>query len=392
MAAASTNAAVADFEDARIDAYFYHLSARLGTHRPDVKAVCVAHMVPNSLHFLPAITNLVDVALVLAKPKSFDRAETEALVSKGFDVVRLQREWSESPQQVVEFLRSRALDQQNLVIVDIGGYFAESLNSIAAALPGRILGVMEGTENGARRYEECGPHDVPVVTVARSPLKLPEDYLVGSSIVFSVEAVLREQAQILQTRTACVIGYGRVGRSVADILRGRGIATVVHDVDPVAMAEAAARGFQVFRRLDSALLRATLVICATGDKALDKFGFAALQSGTAVATVTSGDDELVTVDLQNAYQPTKVSAHVTRYDEIGSSHRYFWLINDGNAPNFIHGAVIGPAIQLIEGEKLAAVYGLISGAFPSNTSSLSEVAAGVRTTVAEVWNEHFLND
>ena len=379
-----------NFERARFQAYYAHLAQRLGG-KTDTYAVAVAHMVPNSTHFLPAISRVADLRLVLPKPKSVDRPEAAFIR----DVLRLpfgslSRGWAGDAEAVVHTLLQVGLANKRVVIVDIGGYFAESIDDIVARFPGDICGVMEGTENGVQKYEAVPGLTTPLMTVARSPLKLPEDYLVGSSVVFSVEAVLREVAQILQTRAACVIGYGRVGSGVASVLRGRGIATVVHDRDPVAMAEAAARGYQVYRRLDDALRVSSLVICATGNVALDKFGFASLRSGSVVASVTSADDE-IDQDSLGTYDRSRVSDNLERYDEPDG--RYFWLVNGGNAANFLHGAVIGPAIQLIEGEKLAAIRALAVGQLtPVEGRRYHELTRDQRSIVAEVWNDHFLDD
>lgn len=379
-----------DFESGRIAAYFSHLTTALGGSTPAV-SVCAAHMVPNSVDFIPALSTVAEVKMVLPKPKSVRRPEANRIRELGFRTHPLSRTWADDGSLVVKDFASNGIVDDDLILVDIGGYFSKSLDVIVEEYSGNLLGVLEGTENGAEKYERYGPRTVPVVTVARSPLKLPEDHLVGSSVVFSVEAVLREQSQILQTRTACVIGYGRVGRSVASLLRGRGISTVIHDTSPIAMAEASAQGYQVFRRLDAALAQSNLVVCATGRQALDAYGFAALKSGSVVATVTSADDELQMDALAFGYDVETISDVIDRYEEV-STNRYFWLINGGNAANFIHGAVIGPAIQLIEGEKLAAVHAIATGEVPDTAGALVELTQVQRTLVASVWNEHFLSD
>lgn len=382
------------FEDNRINAYFSHVATRLGFAN-DVWAVVVAHMVPNAPYFLNAVAQVANVGLVLPKPKSVLAApEIFQEVKAKYRIDDLDRGWTVDAEAVCEHFYRAGLAGKRLIIVDIGGYFARSIDRLCEIFDGEVLGVMEGTENGAAEYEKLDPATRRIVTVARSPLKLPEDYLVGSSVVFSVESVLRQQAQILQTRTACVIGYGRVGSAVAEILRNRGISTVVFDIDPVKNAEAAAKGFRVFRRLDAALAASTLVICATGSdehKALDKFGLASLRSGTVVASVTSADTVLDEKVLEDAYgKPTRVSEHIERYDE--HDHRYFWLINKGNAVNFLDGAVIGPAIQLIEGEKLAAISCIAEGSIRWKPNRLVEVDNENRKLVANIWNEHFLDD
>ncbi|WP_164827817.1 NAD(P)-dependent oxidoreductase [Sinorhizobium meliloti] len=370
-------------------AFFSHLVSVLGAER-DVYCIVVAHMVPNTVLFVPAaLDKLMKVSAVLAKPKSVDRAEYDEIASQ-FPTPPLSREWAANPTAVVAELKKLGLSGKSVVFVDIGGYFAPSINKIAELFDGTILGVMEGTENGVQKYEAHLPISAPVITVARSPLKLPEDHLVASSVVFSIEAVLRSQAEILQTRTAAVIGYGRVGRSVAGILRSRGINTVVYDSDPIKLAEAAARGFQANTRLDQAVGQASLVVCATGNKSLDLRGFGMLQSGSVVASVTSADDEFDLGSLSRGYVRTEIEPNFIRYDENRGSGRHFFLIADGNAANFIHGAVIGPAIQLIEGEKLRAIKKLIEKRVPNATDRLSELDEKSRREVAEIWIEHFL--
>lgn len=347
-------------------------------------------MVPNTVPFLQALSKLVTLDLVLAKPKSFDRPERRIIQETlGIRVARLTRDLAADPSRLRDELTQAGAVGQRLAMIDIGGYFAGSADAINAGVGGQLVGIMEGTENGAQRYDASPPATVPVITVARSPLKLPEDYLVGASVVFSIEAVLREQAEILQTRRACVIGYGRVGSGVADVLRGRGIPTSVYDIDPVAVANAAARGYEVFATLPAAIERSSLIVSATGNKALQAQHFRLLRPDTVVASVTSSDDELDLSGIEVTHQRYEHSTHIVEYVTKADDQVAFWLINDGNAANFLHGAVIGPAIQLIEGEKLAAVATLASNPPAAGQESLAEVAAELRREVATIWVKHF---
>jgi adenosylhomocysteinase len=377
--------------DGQINAYFSHLATRL--HRSkDVFIVAVAHMVSNTLSFAPALDNIASLSCILVKPKSSHRPERDQLETQfKFKLHSLNREWAANPQKVVDLLHSLNLRKCKVILVDIGGYFAGSLDEIAAKFDGELLGLLEGTENGIHKYESNLPKTVPIATVARSPLKLPEDFLVGSSVVFSIEAVLRESAQILQTRTALVIGYGRVGSSIAEILRGRGIGTSVYDTKPARLAEAAAKGFRAYKHLNRALENASLVVCATGNKSLDLKGFALLKNGCVVASVTSADDEFDLAALQKEYIRSEISRDLIEYQEVRASQlvRSFSLVADGNAANFLHGAVIGPAIQLIEGEKLAAIRDLIDR--KAKVNSIYEVSDDTRDLVAGIWNAHFLS-
>jgi adenosylhomocysteinase len=372
----------------QVRAFFSHLVTTVGRAK-DIQILAIAHMVPNTLSFAPALNDLACLAAIFAKPKSVGRPEHKALLEK-FKVLPLSRDWAASPDNVVKLLRELGLAGKRVVLVDIGGYFADALDDISSRFDGELLGVMEGTENGVKRYEDHQPYRTPIITVARSPLKLPEDYLVASSLVFSIEATLRGEAEILQTRSAAVIGYGRVGSAIADILRNRGINTVVFDRDPIKLAAAAARGFQACKRLSEALSQSSLVVCATGNRALDLRGFGMLRPNCVVASVTSADDEFDLDSLSAGYTKDELSNSLTQYSENRGleSPRSFYLVAGGNAANFLHGAVIGPAIQLIEGEKIAAIRAIIDGRV--KPGRVCELEDSERTRVAEIWNNHFL--
>ena len=226
-------------------AYFGNLGALLVENR-NVSAICVAHMVPNSVAFLEAINRLHPIRLVLRKPQ-LEASKVGQVLAKKYRSEPLDRDWTRDSDRVVATISDHLpRRKRRFVLVDIGGYFSTSVSAIHEAFDDEFLGIVEGTENGVDKYLDAGADlPVPVLTAARSPLKYPENHLVGVSVVFSIEAILRSTGQILQTLSACVIGFGRVGRSAAESLRGRGVTTVVFDVDPVALAEASARGYQI---------------------------------------------------------------------------------------------------------------------------------------------------
>ncbi len=142
-------------------------------------------------------------------------------------------------------------------------------------------------------------------------------------------------------------------------------------------------------RLDRALANADLVVYATGNRAFGKAAMSELRDGAIVAGVTSADSEIVADDIAK-YSRHELSNELTEYR--GPGNRRFFLVNDGNAANFLHGAVIGPAIQLIEGEKLSAVSKLATADSSLEAGKLTELDYADRKVVAETWNEHFLLD
>lgn len=297
-----------------------------------------------------------------------------------FSVEPLSRDRLLDPRRAVTFLKGRA-GERRLVLADIGGYFAPALSHIAAAVP--VAGVVEDTENGLQRYEALKELPCPVYSVARSPLKNAEDYLVGWAIVFSTEALLRQHGHVLQGRTACVLGFGKIGRSVAARLESLNVTTTVFDIDPVRATEAASNGYRIARSATAAVRESSLVVCATGRRALGEAEFAALGRGAFVVSVTSSDDELDMRALQ-AYSRSWAGEHLVRYE---IDDRYFFVLNEGNAVNFLHGAVLGPAIFLVQAEVLAAIAKLTAGVQPNQ---LLEIDHELRKMIARRWLERFI--
>lgn len=318
---------------------------------------------------------------MLPKPKSIApvaQREVEAIVQCD----PLTRELFADPDRTVEYVESRAAGER-LVLLDVGGYFAPTLNALQERFSGTILGVVEDTENGHKRYAELDERNCPVVSVARSPLKDPEDFLVGQSVVFSTEALMRGRGDILHGRPALVIGFGKLGSSIARLLHAKGVQVTVHDIDPIRRAQALSQGFAVARDRDKALHDAGLVLCATGAISLRSEDFSTLRNGAYVATVTSSEDELDLAALPAVYQRNRVGDHITRYQTTG---HYFYLLNGGNAVNFLHGASVGPFIFLVQAEILAAIRMLTRGGLDPG---MHEVSATDRAAIADTWLAYF---
>ena len=350
------------FERARLDAYFGKITSRF---RPEQQpsSLLVTHLLPERPSFVRAVAAASHLRAVLPKPKSITPAaqrEVEAVAQCD----RLTRDLFADADQALEYLETRAAGER-LVLLDVGGYFAPTLNALQERFSGTILGVIEDTENGHKRYAGLDKHPCPVVSVARSPLKDPEDFLVGQSVVFSTEALMRGRGDILHGRPALVIGFGKLGSSIARLLHAKGVQVTVYDIDPIRRAQALSQGFTVARDRDTALHNAGLVLCATG------------------AISLRSEDELDLAALPAVYHRARDSEHITRYQTTG---HYFYLLNGGNAVNFLHGASVGPFIFLVQAEILAAIRMLTRGDLDHG---MHEVSAADRAVIADTWLTYF---
>ncbi|MFE7300601.1 adenosylhomocysteinase [Streptomyces sp. NPDC057579] len=367
-------------EKARLDAFFRRIAERFPAVG-DVSALIITHLLSDRPAFLRAMARTTTVAAVLPKPKSVN-ATALAETRHRYAVHTLTREMFSDPTSALDYLEVNA-PGRDVVLLDIGGYYAPSLDTLVDKFSGRILGVVEDTENGHQRYEALGQLPCPVFSVARSPLKDCEDHLVGRSIVFSTEALVRTRGDILTGRDACVIGFGKVGRSVAQTLRAHDLRVVVYDNDPVKRVQAYAQGFRTTATCTEAILKAGLVLCATGNLALRQGDFEALRNGAYVASVTSSEDELELDALNDLYRRNPAGEQLTRYDMTG---HYFYVLADGNAVNFLHGAAVGTYIHLVQAEILAATSTLTQG---PHDPGLHEMPSRDRQAIATAWLDHF---
>lgn len=303
-------------ERARLDAYFSRVERQF-TPAELPSSLLVTHLLPERPAFVRAVDAVSNLRAVLPKPKTITAAAKRE-VERLFPVDELSRGLFTDPDTAVAYLESRAAGE-SVVLLDVGGYFAPSLDAVCERFSGTVLGVVEDTENGHRRYAERDKLPCPVVSVARSPLKDPEDFLVGQSVVFSAEALLRGRGDILHGRPALVLGFGKLGSSIARLLHAKGVHVTVYDIDPVRRAQALSQGFSVARDRDRALKSAGLVLCATGALSLRGEDFPELKNGAYVATVTSSEDELELSGLPDSYTKHGAADHITRYETTATT-------------------------------------------------------------------------
>ncbi|MEU0481347.1 adenosylhomocysteinase [Streptosporangium sp. NPDC006013] len=361
--------------------FFAELAADLPA--TDAATMVITHLLPGQMDFLMAVDRVAEVAAVLPKPKSADPLTLEA-VAASYHCDVLDRGRFADPVWLTAYIEDRAAGRP-LVLADIGGYFAPALAQVCEMFSGRIAGVVEDTENGLRRYLTLGALPCAVYSVARSPLKEPEDRLVGEAIVFSVESLLRRLGEILPGRQACVLGFGKIGAGIAAALHARHVRVIVLDTNPVRQAQAISIGYG-WASLPEAMSVSELVISATGSRAIGMEHLALLREGAALAGATSSDDEF---DLADLHEPAggfirdDLMPGVARYSRAGRS---FVLLGNGNAVNFLHTSALGPAIHLIKAEIVAAMARL---AADPHAPGLYEVPEAVRARVAAAWVEAF---
>lgn len=350
------------------------------------ESVVVTHLLEDRPWFLHAINEIAKVRCVIPKPKSINPAIRDVLQHE-YKLAYLTRDNFSISEAGLSSLK-KYCHGERLVLLDIGGYFANLAFSKHVKQEINLLGIVEDTENGHLKYlQGFGAHDcsLSIASVARSKLKIPENYLVGQSVVFSSESLLRSNEKLLHGMRACVIGYGNIGKSVAQHLRERHVHVHVYDIDPVKRIEAYTHGFSVTSALKDVLPKVDVIFCITGNKSLDFELFETIKSGAYIACVTSPDDELALEQIKTHYNLKHTNEFITEYSRVGQR---VYLLNRGQAVNFLHGSVVGSFIQLLQAEIVVATALLLNGELKPG---LQEVPAELQQKIADCWLACFCN-
>lgn len=359
--------------------FFGHFTAQ--GHIQDLCILLVTHLLPDRPLFIETLARIGRIGAILPKPKSIHAATLER-VSRQYPVVELDRRWTVDPALALPRISQLMKEHERLVILDIGGYFATLLPALQQHFGERFLGVVEMTENGHQRYLE-GPVPAPVMSVARSPLKQAEDVQIGLSVVYSAESLARGLNRTFNACQAALFGYGKVGRSIALELRSRNLWLDLVETCPLRQVEALSHGFHLVDK-ETALSRAELVISSTGNGVLSQQDLLLLRPGAMLASVTSADDEFAFTLSELKWPSVEICDRVLQLTRPDGSVIY--LLNRGEAVNFVHGAVIGEYVYLVLAEIIEGVRQL---AETRHRCGVHELPLAVMRDIARLWLNDF---
>ena len=187
------------------------------------------------------------------------------------------------------------------------------------ATEGRLRGARGGLEATGTGVDRIRGLDLayPVFNWDDVPIKqgLHNRHLVG---LVAANTFLNVTGLSLYGRTVLVVGYGPVGRGLADAARSFGAAVEVCDVDPAARLAAAHLGFAT-PSLGEALPRAGAIFTATGhDGVLTFDALSACKSGAFLANLGHTSGELPVWELRR-HAVDNPRPHVERCEVDGKT-------------------------------------------------------------------------
>lgn len=364
------------------------IPARFRGQRPVF--ITINHIVPTILPYLSTLSSIGDVAMIIPKgnnPNPQVHLDLKTAYNDNYKMrdnpdntytLTMTRTMLNSPESVLDLLRSiqDRYEARPILIIDIGGYFVNALKIPQGDFVRErinLVGIVEDTENGHQKYEEAlkegRMNDIPLYSVARSDLKKTEDYCVGKSIVEATDTLFRTKKHTIIERmqTVGVMGYGKIGASIADHLRRKNVHVFVSERVPLRAQLALSNDHNVvfnsdapnegYRQLFS---RTNIIFGATGQKALtiaDLKEWLRSQNVIYLSSCTSAVDEYAFnpsfLDDDDYFERYREDDQILEFTaERGAKKIVFF--RGGNAVNFCFGGVNGPYIYSVQAALLTA--------------------------------------
>ncbi len=193
------------------------------------------------------------------------------------------------------------------MILDDGGDLTNMVFDRYPELVGGIKGLSEETTTGVHRLyerEKNGTLVLPAININDSVTKSKFDNKYGCKESL-VDSIRRATDIMMAGKVAVVAGYGDVGKGSAASLRGAGCRVVVTEIDPICALQAAMDGFAV-KKMDTALIEASIVVTATGNKnIIREEHFRKMNDKTIVCNIGHFDNEIDMAWLNKSYGHTK---------------------------------------------------------------------------------------
>ena len=253
-----------------------------------------------------------------------DGGDATLLLHKGYEMER-GGDWVNTPgasheEQVIKNLLKKCAK-------DRPGWFTAAVKE--------WKGVSEETTTGVHRlYQmlEAGKLLVPAINVNDSVTKSKFDNLYGCRESLA-DGLKRALGVMIAGKTACVCGYGDVGKGSAHSLRGFGARVIVTEIDPINALQAAMEGFEV-TTLEETLGFADIYVTCTGNcDVITLEHMLKMKDQAIVCNIGHFDNEIQVDRLNGAKGVHKVNIkpQVDRYDLPGD--RSLYLLAEGRLVN-----------------------------------------------------------
>lgn len=391
------------------DILYFRLSKKIEEY--NLYFIVVSHAVYDLELFLEALKNIGTIKKAIFKGSS----KNEKIINKikktyGDDISKYRtkvgnefkkhditkEELAERPEVIIDIVNdikdfengdSNRSKKEKIIIIDIGGYFAPCMSVISEKYSYLFLGIVEDTENGHQKYQKViADSKIPVYSVARCEQKRTEDYNVGRSIFKTASSLLNDIQVRIEDSKCGVIGFGKIGSSIADNLRKNSADLLVCDHDPVIAMRASSLDYRIAKK-EKILEECSIIFCATGQKSLSIDDLENIQQKNVyIASCTSADDEF-SCDVKNFAEIRSSKSSSLVYTSKKGKKIHF--LAKGNAVNFALGNnALGDYIRSVQGAILMSVTRLIESGFQKK-NQINILSQQEESIISKLWLKHF---
>ena len=351
--------------------------------------ILLQHILSDTEEFINAMINAeLDIFALIAKPYSIDEDVASRLSKKQFRWIQESYENLEK-KKIIEKLLDDAIsesekDKKSILIVDVGGYFCQPLVSLRHENKGYIKGIVEVTKFGHNRYKEAiDKIEFPIISIAESPIKTLEGRFVGMSAVTALDGIFRKFGLSLSGRHALMVGFGLIGKSVADALRARNISVMIYDVNGFPKAEAFTLGYTVGEKKEL-LSQADLILSSTATRAITYEDILLCKEGCVIGSVGSKKNEIDTISLEKkSIKKKSIDEFLTEY--LLENGKKIYLLKEGTSINFIVQSCPEEIIDLIFAETLYCWKHLLEEPLFFPTKKINTTPVDTTNTICEKW-------
>lgn len=239
----------------------------------------------------------------------------------------------------------RVLDQDPDLIIDDGADLI-----VLAHKTGKIEGVTGCTEETTtgvtrlRAMERDGVLKRPVIAVNDAKSKHLYDNRFGSGQSV-VDGIMRATNMLVSGKKAVVVGYGWVGKGVAERLRGLGARVIVVEVDPFKAMEAYFDGYEVTDMDEAARIGDLFITCTGNINVITTEHFRLMKDGAILANAGHFDVEVDVKSLRRiSVSERNVRPNVLEF--VQKDGRRLYLLAEGRLVNLV--AADGHPIEVMD--------------------------------------------
>ncbi len=357
----------------------------------NTRIILLQHLLRDTEHFINLLAETgAEIFCILGKPFSLDvDVKTRLEMTYRVEVHPYEKYDNTTylDDLVLEAHECSKVDGKPILILEVGGYFAKPLTRISSMVMDTLKGVVEVTTFGHNKYiANITNIEVPVFSVARSSIKEIEACYVAEAAAIASNSILRELGVSFPGREALVIGYGMIGRNVAEALHAHKLRVSVYDSSHLAQLKAFIKGYKIGER-DDLISSAAIIFSATAAQSMSYADILKCKDNAVLVSAGSRGGEFDVEGIkENSISQTSISANITKFKL--SSRKNIFLVRNGTAVNFYIKSCPDEIVDLIHAEVISCALKMLGNCDGIPIHMVNESCTEVLNNISKDWIKH----